>query len=42
MKDMNRRTLLGLLGAVPLAGGLLTQVSARETDGTSPKFLSDH
>lgn len=38
MKDMNRRTLLGFLGAVPLAGGLLTQVSARETDGTSSRF----
>jgi len=36
MKDLNRRTLLGLLGAVPLAGGLLTHVSARETDGTNP------
>ncbi len=27
MKDLNRRTLLGFLGAAPLAGGLLTQVS---------------
>src|ERR1700741_2010728 len=34
MKDMNRRTLLGFLGAVPLAGGLLTQVSAQTTRGT--------
>ena len=38
MKDINRRTLLGLLGAVPLAGGLLTQVSARGTAGTSSPF----
>ena len=38
MKDMNRRTLLGLLGAVPLAGGLLTTVSAQGKGGTSSQF----
>ena len=38
MKDVNRRTMLGLLGAVPLAGGLLTQVSAQVSKGSSSKF----
>ena len=36
MNDLNRRTMLGLLGAVPLVGGLLTQVSAQTTKGISP------
>ena len=40
MKDMNRRTLLGLLGAVPLAGGLLTTVSAQVSKGTSSQFAT--
>jgi len=40
MKDMNRRTLLGLLGAVPLAGGLLTTVSAQEKGGTGSQFTA--
>ena len=31
MKDLNRRTMLGLLGTVPLVGGLLTTVSAQTT-----------
>ena len=38
MNDLNRRSLLGLLGAVPLVGGLLTQVSAQTTDKTSLQF----
>jgi protein SCO1/2 len=37
MKDVNRRTILGLLGAVPLAGGLLTHVAAQ---ATSSNFLA--
>ncbi len=40
MKDVNRRTMLGLLGTVPLVGGLLTQVSAQATGGTSSNFLA--
>ena len=40
MNDLNRRTMLGLLGAVPLVGGLLTSVSAQGTEGTSSKFLA--
>jgi len=40
MKDVNRRTILGLLGAVPLAGGLLTHVAAQATSGTSSNFLA--
>ena len=31
MNDLNRRTMLGLLGAVPLVGGLLTTVPAQTT-----------
>jgi len=38
MKDVNRRTMLGLLGAIPLAGGLLTQVSAQVSKGATSKF----
>src|SRR6185369_17229348 len=37
MKDLNRRTMLGLLGTVPLVGGLLTTVSAQTTGS---KFLA--
>jgi protein SCO1/2 len=40
MKDMNRRTLLGILGAVPLAGGLLTEVAGQTTRGTSAQFTA--
>lgn len=40
MKDVNRRTMIGLLGAVPLVGGLLTQVSAQATPETSLNFLA--
>ena len=40
MKDVNRRTMLGLLGAVPLVGGLLTQAPAQEKSGTSLNFLA--
>jgi len=40
MKEVNRRTMLGLLGAVPLVGGLLTQVQAQTTGGASSKFLA--
>jgi protein SCO1/2 len=32
--------MLGLLGAVPLVGGLLTQVPAQEKSGTSLNFLA--
>ena len=42
MKDLNRRNMLGLLGAVPLAGGLLTQVSAQVSKGNSSKFSTDN
>src|ERR1043165_6126352 len=38
MKDLNRRTMLGLLGTVPLGGGLLTTVSAQTTKGTGSKL----
>jgi protein SCO1/2 len=38
MKDLNRRTMLGLLGTVPLVGGLLTTVSAQTTKGTGSKL----
>lgn len=32
--------MLGFIGAVPLVGGLLTQVSAQATGGTSSNFLA--
>jgi protein SCO1/2 len=35
MIDMRRRTLLGILGAAPLAGGLLKQVSAQVIESGS-------
>lgn len=38
MTDMKRRTLLGFLGAAPLAGGLLTQVSAQVTELPGHQF----
>lgn len=42
MTDIKRRTLLGFLGAAPLAGGLLTQVSAQVTSLAEQPFKASN